>query len=104
MVLGQFHQHRLWHLRRQRQHRRDVATSRSGVTAASTNYCDCDSANGGSGATTQTCGTVCPDGSNGTYVSVTTKTTYTPIFPAMWGTLLTSNTLKLSATSVTRIN
>lgn len=80
------------------------ATSRS-VTATPSNYCGCDSASGASGTAPQTCGTACPDGSKaGTYVSVTTKTSYNPIFPAMWGALLTSSSLKLSATSVTRIN
>lgn len=80
------------------------AMSRS-VTATPTNYCGCDNASGASGATTATCGSACPDGSKaGTYVSVTTRTSYNPIFPAVWGTLLTSGSLRLSATSFTRIN
>jgi Flp pilus assembly protein TadG len=82
-----------------------VMNRASGVTATPTNYCGCDSASGASGAATQTCGTACPDGSKaGTYVSVTANTSYSPIFPAMWGTHLTGGSLKLSATSVTRIN
>ncbi len=80
------------------------ATPRS-VTATPSNYCGCDIAGGASGASTQACGSTCPDGSKaGTYVSVTASTSYTPIFPAVWGTLLTSGSLSMSATSVTRIN
>ena len=81
-----------------------AATSqRTAITATSTNYCGTDSASG----VTQTCVLPCACASGpttGTYVSVTASTSYTPIFPAMWGTLLTSGSLKLSATSVTRIN
>lgn len=79
------------------------ATSRSGVTATSTNYCGTDSASG----VTQTCILPCSCTSGpttGTYVSVTASATYTPILPAMWGTILTHGSLKLSATSVTRLN
>jgi Flp pilus assembly protein TadG len=78
------------------------ATSRSGVTATPSEYCGCA---GASGVATQACGSACAGGpTTGTYVSVTASTSYTPILPVMWGTLLTSGSLKLSATSVTRIN
>jgi Flp pilus assembly protein TadG len=78
------------------------ATSRSGVTGTPSEYCGCA---GASGVATQACGSACAGGpTTGTYVSVTASTSYTPILPVMWGTLLTSGSLKLSATSVTRIN
>ncbi|MGA7386170.1 MAG: TadE/TadG family type IV pilus assembly protein [Methylocella sp.] len=79
------------------------ATTRSGVTATSSNYCGNASASG----VTQTCVLPCACTSGpttGIYVSVTASTSYTPIFPAMWGTHLTGGSLNLSATSVTRIN
>jgi len=78
------------------------ATPRS-VTATSTEFCGNDSASG----VTQTCVLPCACTSGpttGTYVSVMANTSYTPIFPAMWRTLVTGGSLKLSATSVTRIN
>jgi Flp pilus assembly protein TadG len=71
----------------------------SSVTATSTNYCGNASASG----VTQTCVLPCACASGpttGAYVSVTANTTYTPIFPVIWG----HNTVSLSATSVTRIN
>jgi len=80
-----------------------AATSqRSSISATPSEFCGCA---GASGVTTQACGSACAGGgTTGTYVSVTANTTYTPIFPLMWGTLLTHNSLSLSATSVTRIN
>jgi Flp pilus assembly protein TadG len=81
-----------------------AATSqRSAISATSSEFCGNASASG----VTQTCILPCACASGpttGTYVSVTASTTYTPIFPAMWGNLLTSGSMKLSATSVTRIN
>jgi Flp pilus assembly protein TadG len=79
------------------------ATTRSGVTATSSNYCGNASASG----VTQTCILPCSctvGGTTGTYVSVTASSSYAPILPALWGTILTNNALNLSATSVTRIN
>jgi Flp pilus assembly protein TadG len=78
------------------------ATSRS-VTATPTEFCGNDSASG----VTQVCVLPCACTSGpttGTYVSVTANTSYTPIVPVVWGTHLTSGSLNLSATSVTRIN
>jgi len=81
-----------------------AATSqRTAITATSSEFCGTDSASG----VTQTCILPCSCTSGpttDTYVSVTASTSYTPILPAMWGTLLTSGSLKLSATTVTRIN
>jgi Flp pilus assembly protein TadG len=78
------------------------ATSRS-ITATPTEFCGNDSASG----VTQVCVLPCACTSGpttGTYVSVTANTSYTPIVPVVWGTHLTSGSLNLSATSVTRIN
>ena len=78
------------------------ATSRS-VTATPSEFCGNNSAS----AVTQVCVLPCACTSGpttGTYVSVTANTSYTPIVPFVWGTHLTGGSLKLSATSVTRIN
>ncbi len=78
------------------------ATLLIGVTTTPTTYCGCATA---SGVTTQTCGSTCSGGgTTGTYVSVKESASYSPIFAAMWGTILTNNSLSMSATSFTRIN
>ncbi len=81
-----------------------AATSqRTAITATPSEFCGNDSASG----VTQVCVLPCACTSGpttGTYVSVTTNTSYTPLFPVLWGTHLTSGSLRLSATSVTRIN
>jgi len=77
-----------------------AAQSANSLTVAVTpsTYCGCAGTNS---IATQSCGSTCASGAAiGTYVSVTTQATYTPISPAGWGS---SNT-NLSITARTRIN
>jgi len=68
------------------------------VTATPTTYCGCAT---GNAIAQQTCGTTCSGGgTTGTYVSVATQATYTPISPVLWG----KTSVNLSATTVVRTN
>ena len=68
------------------------------VTVTPTTYCGCATA---STVVQQACATSCAGGGTlGTFVSVTTNATYTPISPVHWGQSQTN----LSATAVVRIN
>ena len=68
------------------------------VTATPTTYCGCATSNA---IAQQACGTTCPGGgTTGTYVSVATQATHTPISPVNWG----QPSVNLGAITVVRTN
>jgi Flp pilus assembly protein TadG len=78
------------------------ATSTS-VTTTNAQFCGCPSA---SGVSTQACATTCAASGKtvGTYVSTTTKASYTPVFPAFWSSFLTNGSWQYTVKYVTRIS
>jgi hypothetical protein len=68
------------------------------VTATPTTYCGCAT---GNSIAQQACGSPCSGGgTTGTYVSVATQATYTPISPINWG----KTSVNLNASTVVRTN
>lgn len=76
------------------------ATSTS-VTTSNSQFCGCPSA---SAIASQTCATTCAGSglTAGAYISITTKGSYTPLFPAFWTAFLTSGSWPFTAKYVVR--
>jgi Flp pilus assembly protein TadG len=79
----------------------------TGVTVTSQSACYCI-VNGAIPNTTSTCGAACSDGSTaGTYVTVATQSTYTPLIMSQWLTKAIpgmTNPMTLSGKAIVRIN
>jgi Flp pilus assembly protein TadG len=68
------------------------------VSVTPTSYCGCAS---GNAIVQQACGTSCTGGgTTGSYASVSTSATYTPVSPVNWG----SSSTQLTVTAVARTN
>jgi Flp pilus assembly protein TadG len=84
-----------------------ATTLGASATVTSSETCNCITGSGSTSAlgTSVTCGSTCADGSKaGTYITVSTSTTYTPLIAYSIPGLHIASTMTFNGTAVVRIN